>query len=119
MKFNDHHKLHNRRGGTRHTTTGWRVLYNMRQVEIDTLNLGILGDYCFYSVSHATTNVNHRFQVLKTTVYLKHIFLDYSSLVVHSCVENLVEPRVQASVLKGVYSMDPVKCNSSFKNRVF
>jgi hypothetical protein len=40
-------------------------------------------------------------------------------LVVHCCVEYLIEPRVQAIVLEGMYSMDSVKRNSSFKNCIF
>ena len=119
IKFNNYHELNVRRGGTKHTRIGRRMLYNMWQVEIDTLDLGIFRRYCLHSVSQATTNINQLFQVLETIVFLKHISIYNSGLVVHCCVEYLIEPRVQAIVLEGMYSMDSVKRNSSFKNCIF
>ena len=95
------------------------MLYNMWQVEIDTLDLGIFRGYCLHSVSQAATNINQLFQVLETIVFLKHKTIYNSGLVVHCCVEYLIEPRVQAIVLKGMHSMGSVKRNSSFKNCIF
>ena len=42
-----------------------------------------------------------------------------STCAAHCFVENIIKSLVQAWILEGVYSMDPIKRNSSFKNCIF
>jgi hypothetical protein len=37
-------------------------------------------------------------------------------VVEHRCVKNLIEPGLQAGILEDLHAMNPLECNSSFKN---
>ena len=72
------------------------MLYNMRQVEIDALNVGVLGSDGFQGIAKATTNINQLLYVLETFVRLKDFLNDQIGIVVHRYVENFIEPGVQS-----------------------
>lgn len=72
------------------------MLYNVRQVEIDALNVGILGSNCFKGIAKGTANINQLLYVLETLVSLKDFLKDQSGMVVHRCAENFIEPGVQS-----------------------
>lgn len=95
------------------------MFYNMRQVKINSLNMGVFG--CDYAKggSQTATNIDHPRKVLKTLVGLNDLINNYRCVVEHCCVENLIESGVLARVLKCMRSMDPVKWYSSFNNRIF
>ena len=95
------------------------MLYNMRQVEIDALNVRILGSDSFKCIAKATTDIDQLLYVLETIVSLKNFLDDQSRKVVHRCIENFIEPGVQSRVLKSARSMDTIKWNSSFNNSFF
>jgi hypothetical protein len=58
-------------------------------------------------------------ELLEAFVGVKDVLNNNGSVVEHGCVQNLVEPRLQAGILEGVRAMNPVEWNSSLKNCVF
>ena len=94
------------------------MFYNMRQVKINRLDMGIFG--CDYAKggSDTATNIDHTRKVLKTIVGLKDLTNSYRCMVEHCCDENLIESGVLARILKCMRSMDPVEWYSSFNNSI-
>lgn len=97
------------------------MIYDMGQVEIDTLYMLISRCDQIKGHSQTTTNINKLCEVLvfKTLVDMKKFLDDNGGVIKHCCVEHLIKPGVQTWVLKGVHAMDPVKWNSSFNNCIF
>ena len=95
------------------------MLNNMRQIKINPLNMWKLGSNSFEGDTKTATNIHQLLHVLKSPVNLYDVFDDNCTMIIHSFVENLIEPGVQPRILKRVRSMDSIKWNSSFKNSIF
>ncbi|CAB4270368.1 unnamed protein product [Prunus armeniaca] len=103
------------------TWIGRGLIYDMGQVEIDTLYMLISRCDQIKGHSQTTTNINKLCEVLvfKTLVDMKKFLDDNGGVVKHCCVERLIKPGVQTWILKSVCAMDPVKWNSSFNKCIF
>ena len=95
------------------------MLYNMRQVEVNTLNMLVFGCDKVKGHSQTTANINQSAKVLKTLVNLEDLLDNNGGVIVHSRVENLIKPWIQAWVIESMGSMDSIKWNSPFKNCIF
>ena len=94
------------------------MFYNMRQVKINSLDVGVFGCDYVKGSSDTTTYIDHMRKVLKTLVGLKDLTNSYLCMAEHCCVENLIESGVLARILKCMTSMDPVEWYSSFNNSI-
>ena len=95
------------------------MLYDMRQVEIDTLDMRVFGSDQVNIDPKTTSNIHKPLYALKTFVAFKNLLHNYSGVVDHCSIENLIEPRVEAWILKCMRAMNPVKWNSPFPNCIF
>lgn len=68
------------------------MLYDMRQVEIDPLDMRVFGSYQVNVDPKTTANIHKPFYVLKTFVAFKNLLHNYSGVVDHCCIKNLIEP---------------------------
>lgn len=97
----------------------WGMVNNMRLVEIDALNIGVLGSDGLKSNAEIATNIDQLLDVVEALVRFKNVAHNQGGIVIHCCVKMFIEPRVQSCVLKYMHSMGSIKWNSSFKNSIF
>lgn len=65
------------------------------------------------------TNIKKAFNLIKTFVTLKELVHNNSGVIDHGSIENMIEPGVEAGIIKGVCAMNPVERNTPFPNRIF
>ena len=68
------------------------MLYDMRQVIVDTLNMRVFGSDKFKGNPKTPSNIHKCLDVLKTLVRFKSLLYDQGGMVDHCCVKNLVKP---------------------------
>jgi len=99
-----------------HTRIRRRMLNDMRQVEIDTIYIRVFWSDQVNVDPKTTSNINKPFYVLETIVVLKNLLHNYFGITDHGCIENLVEPWVQACIIKGMCAMNHVEWDTPFSN---
>lgn len=93
---------------------------NMREVKINSLNMGCIWGDDAEGDSKTTTNINKLFMIEielpKTLVggALEDFVDDYGGVVYHCLVEYLIEPGVLPWVLECMRPVDPLKWNPFF-----
>ena len=92
------------------------MLYNMRQVKINALDIGVSSSDQVNGNSQTTTNIHQLPKLLKTFVRLKDLLDDNSSVVEHCCVKHLIKSGVQVCMLEEMRAISPIEWNSSLKN---
>ena len=95
------------------------MLYDMRQVKIDTLDMRVFGSDQVNIDPKTTSNIHKPLYALKTFVAFKNLLHNYTAVIDHCCIKNLIEPWVQACILKCMRAMNPVECNTPFLNCIF
>ena len=73
------------------TRIGRSLLNDMRQVEIDAMNMRVFRSDQVNVDSKTTSNIYQCFYALKTFVGFQNLLHNQSGVIDHSCVENLVE----------------------------
>jgi len=92
------------------------MLNDMRQVEIDTMYIRVFWCDQVNVNPKTTSNINKPFYALETIVALKNLVHNYFGMIDHRCIENLVEPWVQAWIIKGMCAMNHVEWDTPFSN---
>ena len=100
------------------TRIGRSISNDMRQVEIDAMDIRVFGSDQVNVYSKTTTNIHHSFYALKTFVGLQNLLHNQRG-VDHCCVENFIEPWIQTCILKSMSAMNPVEWNTPLPNCIF
>jgi len=102
-----------------HTRIGRSILNDMRQVEIDAVDMRVFGSDQVNVDPKTSTNIHQPFYALKTFVGFQNLLHHQSGVIDHCCVENFIEPRVQTWILKSMSAINPVEWNTPLPNCIF
>ena len=73
------------------TRIGRSLSNDMRQIEIDAMDIRVFGSDQVNVDSKTTTNIHQSFYALKTFVGFQNFLHHESGVIDHCCVENLIE----------------------------
>ena len=92
------------------------MLYNMRQVEVNGLDGGVLVCDDTKCGPHTFTRIHHMLKILKPLIGFNDLIGNHNCVVKHGRVEGPVVYGVLGRILKRVYSMGPIEWYSSFSD---
>lgn len=81
------------------------IVNHVRQIEVNALHRGVLGDDHAEDGSRASTDVDHGVESLEALVSLEDLLHREGGVLGHASVEHLVEPGVRAVVLERGHSV--------------
>ncbi|KAF3789230.1 hypothetical protein EJ110_NYTH18892 [Nymphaea thermarum] len=94
------------------------VVYDMRQVEVDALDVGVLGHDEAEDGSNAAANVDEGVQPLEAGVGFKDLLHSKGGVVGHGQVKDPVEAGVGALVVEGGHAVGTVEGDAAFQHRI-